>query len=239
MPRGTSKKNFAVKTFADFLKNRKIKFPANISGYTVFYYSPQSFFTLCICCPNKFNPGDPNDLVPIGRRHGDILSGWESIPSLGLLNLTYDVTSPDLIAMVITEVGNIPCTSVPVILRISQQTIWIYFPFPLCYIFQLYNSLLLSLFFVLLLIMRVTMVEEHNHGLCTHSFSWRKLGSLNISVPKKTERYITPMFSVQRFGTTVYIFRIRYENVVIVSWALPTKNLHAGGRSSPNKKRTI
>lgn len=67
--------------------------------------------------------GDPNDLVPINRRHGDILSGWQSIPSLGLLNLTYDVTSPDLVAMVITEVGNIPCTSVPVILRISQQII--------------------------------------------------------------------------------------------------------------------
>ena len=67
--------------------------------------------------------GDPNDLVSINRRHGNFLSGWKDIPSLGLLNLSYDVTSPDLVAMVITEVGNIPCTSVPVILRLSQMNV--------------------------------------------------------------------------------------------------------------------
>lgn len=65
--------------------------------------------------------GDPNDLVPINRRHGNILSGWKEITSLGVLNLTYDVTSSDLVAMVITEVGNIPCTSVPVVLRLTQM----------------------------------------------------------------------------------------------------------------------
>ena len=67
--------------------------------------------------------GDPNDLVSINRRHGNFLSGWKDISSLGLLNLSYDVTSPDLVAMVITEVGNIPCTSVPVILRLSQMNV--------------------------------------------------------------------------------------------------------------------
>ena len=67
--------------------------------------------------------GDPNDLVSINRRHGNVLSGWKDIPSLGLLNLSYDVTSPDLVAMVITEVGNIPCTSVPVILRLSEMNV--------------------------------------------------------------------------------------------------------------------
>ena len=65
--------------------------------------------------------GDPNDLVPTGRRQGNFLANWRSIHSLGLLNLVYDVTSPDLIAMVITEVGHIPCTSVPVILRLSRE----------------------------------------------------------------------------------------------------------------------
>jgi translation initiation factor eIF-2B subunit delta len=66
--------------------------------------------------------GDPNDLVSINRRRGNLLSGWKELHSLGLLNLTYDVTSPDLVAMVITEVGGLPCTSVPVILRLSQMT---------------------------------------------------------------------------------------------------------------------
>ena len=65
--------------------------------------------------------GDPNDLVCINRRHGNILSNWKSVPSLGLLNLTYDVTAPNFVAMVITEVGNIPCTSVPVILRLIHN----------------------------------------------------------------------------------------------------------------------
>ena len=64
--------------------------------------------------------GDPNDLVPIHRRQGDFLTDWKSIENLQLLNLVYDVTSPDLISMVITQLGNIPCTSVPVVLRISH-----------------------------------------------------------------------------------------------------------------------
>ena len=66
-------------------------------------------------------PGDPNDLVPIHRRQGDFLQGWESIENLQLLNLVYDVTSPELINMVITQLGKIPCTSVPVVLRISHS----------------------------------------------------------------------------------------------------------------------
>ena len=62
--------------------------------------------------------GDPDDLVPIGR---NMLQGWKNLSSLGLLNLTYDVTASELVTMVVTEVGNIPCTSVPVILRLSQM----------------------------------------------------------------------------------------------------------------------
>jgi translation initiation factor eIF-2B subunit delta len=65
--------------------------------------------------------GDPNDLVPINRRQGYFLTGWKDIASLGLLNLVYDVTSPDLVSMVITELGVIPCTSVPVVLRILSR----------------------------------------------------------------------------------------------------------------------
>ena len=65
--------------------------------------------------------GDPNDLIPIGRSQGNFLSDWKSIESLNLLNLVYDFTSPDLISMVITQLGNIPCTSVPVVLRISRD----------------------------------------------------------------------------------------------------------------------
>jgi translation initiation factor eIF-2B subunit delta len=45
------------------------------------------------------------------------LSEWRDIPSLKLLNLVYDLTPNEFIMMVNTEVGMIPPTSVPVVLR--------------------------------------------------------------------------------------------------------------------------
>ena len=48
---------------------------------------------------------------------GNILSGWKDMPDLKLLNLLYDVTPSAFITVVITEVGLIPCSSVPVVLR--------------------------------------------------------------------------------------------------------------------------
>ncbi|XP_032228224.1 translation initiation factor eIF-2B subunit delta isoform X1 [Nematostella vectensis] len=65
--------------------------------------------------------GDPDDLVPISRHsERDTLAEWRDTPSLHLLNLVYDVTPPDFISMVVTEVGMIPCTSVPVVLRVQN-----------------------------------------------------------------------------------------------------------------------
>lgn len=79
------------------------------------------YYSLCTCIHTRTFTGDPNDLVPIHRSQGNFLSDWKSIESLNLLNLVYDFTSPDLISMVITQLGNIPCTSVPVVLRISRD----------------------------------------------------------------------------------------------------------------------
>nr|CAG8470418.1 10477_t:CDS:2 [Entrophospora candida]CAG8494463.1 3975_t:CDS:2 [Entrophospora candida] len=45
------------------------------------------------------------------------LSDWLQKPDLKLLNILYDLTPSKYITTVITEVGMIPCTSVPVILR--------------------------------------------------------------------------------------------------------------------------
>lgn len=39
------------------------------------------------------------------------------MPNMKLLNLVFDLTPVELVTMVITEVGMIPPTSVPVILR--------------------------------------------------------------------------------------------------------------------------
>uniref|UniRef100_W5LJ47 Translation initiation factor eIF2B subunit delta n=1 Tax=Astyanax mexicanus TaxID=7994 RepID=W5LJ47_ASTMX len=65
------------------------------------------------------NELDPDDLI-VTRKGKTHLADWQSETSLGLLNLVYDVTPPDFVDLVITELGMIPCTSVPVVLRVKN-----------------------------------------------------------------------------------------------------------------------
>lgn len=46
-----------------------------------------------------------------------LLAQWKSIPSLNILNIMYDLTPPQYINKVVTELGSLPPSSVPVILR--------------------------------------------------------------------------------------------------------------------------
>ncbi|NXT03190.1 EI2BD factor, partial [Jacana jacana] len=62
---------------------------------------------------------DPDDLVMLRKGQAQ-LRGWAENKSLRLLNLVYDVTPPDLVDLVITDLGMIPCTSVPVVLRVKN-----------------------------------------------------------------------------------------------------------------------
>ena len=48
---------------------------------------------------------------------GGVLGGWRDVAGLKLLNLVYDLTPVEFVTMVVTEVGNVPPTSVPVIVR--------------------------------------------------------------------------------------------------------------------------
>ena len=65
--------------------------------------------------------GDPDDLIPDQHATGsETLHNWRELDSLNLLNLIYDVTPSDFVSMVITEIGMIPCTSVPVVLRVKN-----------------------------------------------------------------------------------------------------------------------
>ena len=52
-----------------------------------------------------------------GGGGGGVLSGWRDVAGLKLLNLVYDLTPVEFVTMVVTEVGNVPPTSVPVIVR--------------------------------------------------------------------------------------------------------------------------
>eukprot|EP01112_Ceratiomyxa_fruticulosa_P006248 TRINITY_DN1703_c0_g1_i1.p1 TRINITY_DN1703_c0_g1~~TRINITY_DN1703_c0_g1_i1.p1 ORF type:complete len:683 (-),score=159.69 TRINITY_DN1703_c0_g1_i1:30-2078(-) len=60
--------------------------------------------------------GDPDELQGDG-----VLKDWRNNQNLKLLNLMYDLTPMEYISMVITEVGMIPPTSVPVILRENRK----------------------------------------------------------------------------------------------------------------------
>ncbi|XP_041418220.1 eukaryotic translation initiation factor 2B subunit delta L homeolog isoform X2 [Xenopus laevis] len=62
---------------------------------------------------------DPDELI-LSRKGRCPLRNWQKNSSLRLLNLVYDVTPPDLVDLVITDIGMIPCTSVPVVLRLKS-----------------------------------------------------------------------------------------------------------------------
>jgi len=70
-------------------------------------------------CYNELD--DPNVLINDSEVSKEDLSNWEETPNLKLLNICYDVTPMDYVNVVITEVGLIPPTSVPVVLREAAQ----------------------------------------------------------------------------------------------------------------------
>merc|ERR1712071_344215 len=64
--------------------------------------------------------GDPDDLVSVRPSSESNLKNWRDLSKLSLLNLMYDVTPGDLVTAVITELAVLPCTSVPVVLRVKH-----------------------------------------------------------------------------------------------------------------------
>ena len=63
---------------------------------------------------------DPDDLVSTGRL-SQPLSDWRDLNSLCLLNLVYDLTPAVLVDSIVTEISEIPPTSVPVVLRLHNM----------------------------------------------------------------------------------------------------------------------
>lgn len=72
-----------------------------------------------------FALGNADELVNESNSNSkkSLLSNWRMKKSLNLLNITYDVTPADLVTAVVTELAILPCTSVPVILRIKPSEI--------------------------------------------------------------------------------------------------------------------
>ncbi|KAL5967731.1 Translation initiation factor eIF-2B subunit delta [Taenia solium] len=71
-------------------------------------------------------PKDP-DFVVAKSTHPEawreLSQRTEGLKNLRLLNLVYDVVPPELVSAVITELGILPTTSVPVVLRVKQASI--------------------------------------------------------------------------------------------------------------------
>jgi translation initiation factor eIF-2B subunit delta len=69
--------------------------------------------------------GDPDMLVY--NKNTNIssvyLKDWKSNNNLTPLNLRYDITPPELVTLVVTEIALLPCTSVPVILRVKPAEV--------------------------------------------------------------------------------------------------------------------
>eukprot|EP01119_Soliformovum_irregulare_P010499 TRINITY_DN2590_c0_g1_i1.p1 TRINITY_DN2590_c0_g1~~TRINITY_DN2590_c0_g1_i1.p1 ORF type:complete len:550 (-),score=149.05 TRINITY_DN2590_c0_g1_i1:47-1696(-) len=61
--------------------------------------------------------GDPEEIVKTDKYKSGILENWKNDPHLTVLNLMYDLTPSEFIVMIITEVGMIPATSIPAVLR--------------------------------------------------------------------------------------------------------------------------
>ena len=65
--------------------------------------------------------GDPRELATTLTGPSHPLANWEDSRNLKLLSLRYDLTPIGFVEMVITEVGMIPPTSVPVIIRERKE----------------------------------------------------------------------------------------------------------------------
>jgi len=68
--------------------------------------------------------GDPDELLSATKGTSEIthrLEDWRNNPKLKLLNLVYDLTPMKFVMMVITEIGMIPPTAVPVVIREYTQ----------------------------------------------------------------------------------------------------------------------
>ncbi|GBN13058.1 Translation initiation factor eIF-2B subunit delta [Araneus ventricosus] len=67
--------------------------------------------------------GKPEDLIKTCLNKSESLEDWQSLPSFQTCNILYDVTPSDLISVIITEKGLLPCSSVPVVLRVKYASL--------------------------------------------------------------------------------------------------------------------
>lgn len=94
----------------------------NREGVSVRFSNPRCWNTTLIVQTLAGNADELARGYEIGAKKS-LLAKWKTKRLLNLLNITYDVTPADLVTAVVTELAILPCTSVPVILRIKPSEI--------------------------------------------------------------------------------------------------------------------
>jgi len=64
---------------------------------------------------------DSDELLSTSTSPVGTLTGWRDVKNLQLLNLMHDVTPADYIDMIVTELGIVPPSSVPVLQRLANE----------------------------------------------------------------------------------------------------------------------
>ncbi|CAL1298961.1 unnamed protein product [Larinioides sclopetarius] len=67
--------------------------------------------------------GKPEDLIKTCLNKSGSLEEWQSLSAFQTCNILYDVTPSYLISVIITEKGLLPCSSVPVVLRVKYASL--------------------------------------------------------------------------------------------------------------------
>ena len=103
---------FCDKVQTDAVVNNELGNPLDLLNSK----SSTNYFSTCINDPFAESSNAPNT-----ESTSTTTTASTPINNVTLLNLTYDVTPPDLITMVVTDMGFLPCTSVPVVLRLKNR----------------------------------------------------------------------------------------------------------------------
>lgn len=111
---------FCDKVQTDALVNNELGNPLDLLTSK----TSSNYFSSCMYDPfAEYSNASPADSNATGTSSGNAAVPAVSTPAnnVTLLNLTYDVTPPDLITCVVTDMGFLPCTSVPVVLRLKNR----------------------------------------------------------------------------------------------------------------------
>lgn len=107
----------------DALVNNELGNPLDLlnSKSSTNYFSTCVTETLSDMNTLSAEPSNTTDTSTTNNNNNTPSNSSNNNNNVTLLNLIYDVTPPDLITCVVTDMGFLPCTSVPVVLRLKNR----------------------------------------------------------------------------------------------------------------------